>query len=355
MNFDSLRNFNQDEKIALLKLLIKVAGSDNKITNDEKVTLKKYLVHNHLNVSKDFIKKTLSENVEDIVSNFSNKININRACSMTSEFAQLHGINPEHEALILNQINKVSEGKKKEIKLSIKDLLKTMVFEFAFLWGKEEINPNYRKVLAIVFTLIAGILGSMWTYGHFFGIWKTSEMVMPEASAVISGILIFGALCSRGYLPKPNNPRNIIFTVANAYLLSIIAMHILGRGSFEKGMTALIFGGLILLLWLGMKEILGFVFIGFFLMLVVKLVLIDIHMAWRAFPFILSAFMGISFQSTSFFNNFNNFSSSFFVKPKVDKQLVKESLQIAGQQTINATKKALVMGTEMAKISAGGI
>ena len=78
-------------------------------------------------------------------------------------------------------------------------------------------------------------------------------------------------------------------------------------------------------------------------------------MAWRAFPFILSAFMGISFQSTSFFNNFNNFSSSFFVNPKVDKQLVKESLQIAGQQTINATKKALVMGTEMAKISAGGI
>jgi hypothetical protein len=180
-------------------------------------------------------------------------------------------------------------------------------------------------------------------------------MVTPQFSAVICGFLIFGALCFRGYLPKPNNARNLIFAVANIYMLSIISMHILGRGSFEKSITLFIFGSLILLLWLGIKEILGFAFIGFFILLILKVAQMDTHMDWRAFPFTVSAFMGISFQSTNFFDNFNSLSSSFFKKPEVNKNLLKESLQKAGQQTLGATKQALVMGAEVAKLSAGGI
>jgi hypothetical protein len=100
MNFELVRNFNQDEKIALLKLLIKIAGSDGKITSDEQTTLKEYLSYNNLKISKDFVKTSINEDMEIIVSNFSNKINLNRAFTITSEFAKLHGINPEHEAII---------------------------------------------------------------------------------------------------------------------------------------------------------------------------------------------------------------------------------------------------------------
>ena len=352
MNFDLTRSFNQNEKIALLKLLIKVAGSDKKITHEKQKTLKQYLVHNHLKITKDFVKKSLNEDIEGVVSDFTNKINLKHACKVTSEFAKLHGIITEHETIILNQIKIACDGKKKKIKFNLIDFFKTLGSEFSFLWGKEGINPNFRKVLAIVFTTVACFYGSIWTYGHFFGIWKSSEIVMPEFSAVISGLIIFGALCFRGYLPKPNKARNIIFTIADIYLLSTIAMHILVRGSYGKGTTILIFGSLILLLWLGMKEILGFVFVGFFLMLAVKLILLDFHNVWRAFPFIVSAFMGISFQSTNLFGDFTNISSSFFKKPEIDKELVKESLQIAGQQTVTATKKAFEVGTEGDKISA---
>jgi hypothetical protein len=350
MNFELVRNFNQDEKIALLKLLIKVSGSDGKITSNEQKTLKEYLSYNNLKISKDFVKKSLNEDIEGIVSDFSNKINLNRACKVASEFAKMHGINPEHEAIILNHIKSVSEAKKKEIKFSLIDSIKTLVLEFTYLWGNEDINPNYRKAYAIVFTLIACIIGSIWTHGIF---WKDTDFVMPEYSHVICGFFILGALCFRAYLPKPNNVRNIIFTASNLYLFSIISMHILGRGDLEKMTTTYIFGGLILLLWLGMKEILGFVFIAFFILLPVKLALVDKHVAWRAYPFLLSAFMGISFQSSNFFDNFTKISSSFFKKPEVDKELVKESLEIAGQQTVKAVKKGAELAVVAAKASQG--
>lgn len=351
MNFDFTRNFNQDEKIALLKLLIRVAGSDHQITPDERVIIKKYLADNKLKISKNFFQKALNENVEDIVSKFTNKININRAYTATSEYAKLHGISPEHEAIILNQIKNAGERRKKEIKFTLKDFFKTLVLEFTYLWGNEDINPNYRKTYAIVFTLIACIIGSIWTHGFF---WKDTDFVMPEYSHVICGFFILGALCFRAYLPKPNNVRNIIFTASNLYLFSIISMHILGRGNLEKMTTTYIFGGLILLLWLGMKEILGFVFIGFFILLPVKLALIDKHVAWRAYPFLLSAFMGISFQSSNFFDNFTKISSAFFKKPEVDKELLKESIEIAGQQTVKAVKKGTELAIEVAKASQTG-
>jgi hypothetical protein len=226
--------------------------------------------------------------------------------------------------------------------------VKTFFLEFAFLWGKEDMNPRMKNVLAIVFTIAACLLGSFWTSGGVWVFGKNTYMCMPEASAVIGGILIFGTLSFRNYLPRPTNFRNIIFSVANFYLFSLISMHILGRGWFEKGTTVFIFFGLIVLLWLGMKEILGFVFLAFFGFLIYKIIVIDIHMAWRAFPFICSAFMGISFQSQNFFNEFTNISNSFFKKPEIEKELVKESIELAGRRVGQVTKAAISAGTSAA-------
>ena len=71
-------------------------------------------------------------------------------------------------------------------------------------------------------------------------------------------------------------------------------------------------------------------------------------MDWRAFPFMAFAFMGISFQSTNFFNEFTRFSSSFFKKPEIEKKFVKESVQLAGKRIGQVTKAAISVGASAA-------
>ena len=115
---------------------------------------------------------------------------------------------------------------------------------------------------------------------------EKNEFVQLSGSASIIGFLMYGALSFRNYLPFPNNFRNLIFSIANLCLFSIIAMHIIGLSSYGKGITFGIIFGLILVLWLGMKEIIGFILIAFFILLIWKIIQIDQQMAWRAFPFI---------------------------------------------------------------------
>jgi hypothetical protein len=348
MNLEAMRNFNRAEKVALLKLIIKVAASDNKFTKEEQKTIKDFLKLNKLKITNGYVKEVVAESYDDIVSAFTNKSNTNRAYSIVKEFANSNGINPEFEGKALDQINLVLENKKKALNFSPSNTVKTFFMEFAFLWGKEDLNPKMKNMSAIIFTIIACVFGSFWTSGGLWGFGENTKMCMPQASAVIGGLLIFGSLSFRNFLPRPTNFRNIIFSVANLYLFSIITMHIIGRGWFEKGTTAFIFFGLIILLWLGMKEILGFVFLAFFAFLIYKIIIIDIHLAWRAFPFILSAFIGVSFQSENFFNEFSNITNSFFKKPEIEKELVKESLQLAGKRVSQVTKAAISAGTAVA-------
>ena len=144
-----------------------------------------------------------------------------------------------------------------------------------------------------------------------------------------------------------------MFFLANNYLLATIAMHIIGRNPVEMTTTVTLFIGLIILLMLGMKELLGFVFLAFFGLLIYKIIAIDKHIAWRAYPFIISAFMGISFQSKNFFDEFGKISSSFFKKPEIEKGLVKESLQLAGARVRKVTKSAVSIGATVAGLPPG--
>ena len=355
MNLEKMHFFNRHEKIAILKLIIKLAAVDNKFTKEERASIQEFLKMNQLKISKDFTSKVINEKYEEIVSVFISKSNIKKAYAIMKNYANLHGINPEFEGKALDEIKNAMELRKKDLKVSFGGFLKDLLMEFSFLWGKEDINPNAKTILAIVFTVFACGFGSLWTSGGFFGIGQKTSFEMPQGSAVIAGLFIYGALCFRNYLPKPTKFQNILFSVANIYLLAIIAMHILGRGGFEKSYTLFVFFGLMLLLWLGMKELLGFALIGFFVLLIVKIYQADIHMAWRAFPFIVSAFMGINFQSNNFFNEFSNLSSSFFKKPDIEKELVKESLQLAGARVKKVAKTAVSVGAAAAGLPPGAI
>ena len=104
-----------------------------------------------------------------------------------------------------------------------------------------------------------------------------------------------------------------------------------------------------------MKELFGFFFIGFFILLIWKILAIDTRMDWRAFPFMAFAFMGISFQSENFFDEVNQISSSFFKRPNIESESVKESLQLAGNRVKQVAQSAVSVGATAAGLPPGAI
>ena len=101
MKLETMRNFSRSEKVALLKLIIKVATSDNEVTKDEQEKIKNYLKLNQLKISNEYVQETSAESYADIVSVFTNKSNINRAYCIVKDFAQSNGINPAFEGRAL--------------------------------------------------------------------------------------------------------------------------------------------------------------------------------------------------------------------------------------------------------------
>jgi hypothetical protein len=358
MDLTLSRNFNQNEKIAVLKLIVKIASSDGEISETGKASLNEYLKHTKLKTNENFIKNAIVEDIGQIASVFESKINLQRAQKLARTYAEKHGVDPDFEGALLAAINESVEAEKKNKKFDIKRLFKDIFMEFGYLWGKDDVNPKTRQLLAIVFTSAACFFGAQWTTSYHYkmiNIYESTSWVYPGGTNVIIGLLIFSALCFRGYLPIPKNFRNIVFAAVNIGLLSYISIHIIGRGEIEKTVTHIIFFGLLLVLWVGIKELVGFAFIGFFILFIYKLHAIDIRMDWRAYPFIFSAFIGIGFQSANFFDDFGNFANAMFKRDNLDKELVKEGIEIAGQQTKRAAKAAIKTGVTAAKLSAGAV
>ena len=359
MDLTLTRNFNQNEKIAALKLIIKIASSDGDISQDEKGSLVEYLKHAKLKANNNFVKNAKSENIDRVISTFESKVNLQRAQKLAYAFAEKHGIDPDFEGALLEAINQSVDSEKKNKKFCLKRTLMDFFLEFGYLLGKDDVSPKSRQILAIIFTSAACIFGAQWTHhlinykGFHFG--ESTSWVYPGGTNVTIGLLIFSALCFRGYLPIPKNFRNIIFSAINIGLLSYISLHIIGLGEIEKTITHIIFFGLLLVLWVGIKELVGFAFIGFFILFIYKLHAIDVRMDWRAYPFIFSAFIGIGFQSASFFDDFGNFTNSMFKRVNVDKELIKDGIEFTGQQTKKVATAAVKTGVTVAKISAGAI
>lgn len=333
--------FNLDEKIAALKLLIKLIAADGEVTRNDKKALEKYISVAGLKLSQTFFNKALDENLTKIINEFESRENLVKLEKLCIEFAKMIQIDPDTQGELLKDIYNAIAKKRDKLKTNFGTKLKNFFREFGYLWGQEVISPKNKLALALIFTILACLLGSFWTYRKFFGIGpKATDFVLPQFSAVISGLLIYSALAIRKYLPPPSNFRNILFFVFNVYLLSLVAMYILGRGNIEKTITIIVFFGLITLLWLGMKELLGFFFIGVFALFVYKVIAIDIHMDWRAFPFVILAFMGISFQSNNFFNDFLTLTNSFRKTPEIDKKIVKSSIEAVPKKL----KRGMVTG-----------
>ncbi len=86
MNLNSMHNFNRSEKVATLKLMIKIAGSDNTITDEEQKTVQEFLDFGHFKMSQNFVTKTLEENYNDIISVYTTKSNLTHAYDLLLRF-----------------------------------------------------------------------------------------------------------------------------------------------------------------------------------------------------------------------------------------------------------------------------
>ncbi|GAK59985.1 hypothetical protein U27_06972 [Candidatus Vecturithrix granuli] len=332
-----LNAFTRSEKIAILKLLIKVADADNVITEEENAKIQEFLHVSHLKISQEFLRTVREEKIPEIVSDFTNRSSLKRASALIENYANYQGINPEFEGKVLGEIAHAIDEQKKATKFSLVYWIKAFFYGFSFLWGQEDINPVVKKVLALLFTIAACIFGSFWTSSvseRFLGlslpfftkVAQQTHFVTPQFVAVITGLFIYGALSVRNYMPRPTNFTNIVMICVNVYLLSLVSTHILGRSEVEKTMTFVIFFGLIVLLWLGVKEIMGFFLIGVFVLMIYKIHSVDLHFDWRAYPFVICTFMGLSFQSENFFDDFQNISRSYIKPSAIERELMKESL-----------------------------
>jgi hypothetical protein len=332
-----LNVFTRSEKIAILKLLIKVADADNVITEEENAKIEEFLHVSHLKISQEFLRTVREEKILEIVSDFTNRSSLKRASALIEHYANYQGINPEFEGKVLGEIAQAIDEQKKATKFSLIYWIKAFLYGFSFLWGQEDINPVVKKVLALLFTIAACTFGSFWTSSvseRFLGlslpfftkVAPQTHFVTPQFVAVITGLFIYGALSVRNYMPRPTNFPNIVIICVNVYLLSLVSTHILGRSEVEKTMTFVIFFGLIVLLWLGVKEIMGFFLIGLFVLMIYKIHTVDLHFDWRAYPFVICTFMGLSFQSENFFDDFQNISRSYIKPPAIERELMKESL-----------------------------
>jgi hypothetical protein len=348
----SLSNLYISEQSALLKLLIQISYSDEKFTDDELETIETFLNFTNLKISSEFTALALSESMEEILQAFKSKYALTTAYSTIEKFATSVGIDPKYEGAFLENLAHAVEERKKQLKPSLTNFLKKITSVIKALWSDEAITPRNKALLAFFFTSAAIILGSLLTKKHFFSENET-VFVFPVLTTGVFALLIYGALAVRNFLPAPNSPRNILMLCVDVYLFSVICMHIIGTGTLEKSITIFIFFALILLMWLGIKEVLGFVFVAMFILLFIKLLFIDSRFGFRGLFFVLTAFLGLCFQSENFFDEFKYFSKAFFKKNAIEREMVKESVNASAKVTAKAVSEGISVARKGAMMASG--
>jgi hypothetical protein len=142
MNYSMLRKFSQNEKVALLKLLIQIAYSDGEWSQEEKSAIKDYLMQNDLKCNGSFTSAALKEALDGIVREFESCKNLSKCKKLSMDFAKEHGIAPDFERVLLNAIECAGQNIKKKITLNIKICIRTSLAAFGKQLGREEIRPD---------------------------------------------------------------------------------------------------------------------------------------------------------------------------------------------------------------------
>ena len=142
MNYSLLRSFSPKEKMALLKLLIKIACSDGEWSEAEKSSIKEFSIQNDLKCNGNFIKNTAAEDVSGILSEFETCRNLERGKSLAWCFAGKHGISPDFERSLLSAIDDSLTTRTRKIEFGLKKYIQTSLEAFFHPLGKEDHLPG---------------------------------------------------------------------------------------------------------------------------------------------------------------------------------------------------------------------
>ncbi|MGD8367756.1 MAG: hypothetical protein PVG78_08940 [Desulfobacterales bacterium] len=149
MNYAILGNFSQKEKVALLKLLIKIAYSDGEWSDEEKSFIKDYLMQNDMKCTGGFVKRAVQEDLNGILSVFESCKNLERGKTLSWGFAKRHGIAPDFERSLLSAIDNAVQHRVRKIESNLRKYIQTPLKAFVYLWCNEDLRPSLDRPQAV--------------------------------------------------------------------------------------------------------------------------------------------------------------------------------------------------------------
>lgn len=129
------------------------------------------------------------------------------------------------------------------------------------------VTPKRRRFLGILSLILAIVCGSFYIVKPLWGLGEANlKIVMPNLIHCFAGIMLCAPLYVRNFIvfEKISIYRMICFFL-NIYTFSLITVFVLGRNySFSNNFTTIFLFGAILLSWLGIRSVAGFIWILFF-------------------------------------------------------------------------------------------
>ncbi|MBQ4378820.1 MAG: zinc ribbon domain-containing protein [Treponema sp.] len=203
--------------------------------------------------------------------------------------------------------------------------------------------------LSILFMTVSVFL-SLLTYTRtaLWGFIEVPEDIRPGALSTILAVLIYSSLVVRRIIQLDfttgrnlNSVMKIILHCLNIlFIASFLSLFVSDQKTLFLGISpmAILYLGVILS-WLGVKSIAGYVWIFLFILSIKRMSDIDVAMGFTGAIYILSAFLSIAFQFIPN-NKFSELGQTFNSDFKVAKAEVQEDLQSAKETTEKIVKSA---------------
>lgn len=221
--------------------------------------------------------------------------------------------------------------------------------------SEKEISAHYRRFSALIFTILAIILGCYrYTRGSLGEIWQIIIYPIPVGPSHLTfqqpgfihalfGLLLCAPLYMRNFLPfNSRSPYYYLTLCLNIFFFATIAQLVTGaKLTFTYNLTNTIIIAALVLTWLGIRSVAGFAWIIVFGVVAYNLVNADAQMKDLGIWFLICAFFSLIFQSDltpgDMFRTFKEEFRDLNKSQKIDvvKESVNDAIKTGGKLVIN--------------------
>lgn len=164
------------------------------------------------------------------------------------------------------------------------------------------VTPQRRRLLGVLFLVLAIICGSLYIVKPYWGLGDTEvKIVAPNIIHCFAGIMLCAPLYVRNFIVFERiTPYRMICFFLNIYTFSLIMVFVLGQNySISNKFTTIFLFGAILLSWLGIRSIAGFVWILFFVFGILNSLVSAAQLGFFGTLFLLFGMASIFFQANA--------------------------------------------------------